>query len=188
MPRTGVRTLWLRLFLLILILLPGFTRQSWTQPLGLGRGVLGGGKGLRGRAQHKYDLEKATTIRGQIVSLGSYGMVGWRVMPGMAVQGLTLKTDQGNKQVYLGPPAYVAKQKFTLRKGDTLEVKGFKVTRENQTVFLAARVTKNDQTLTLLDEQGYPLWQQWSSEKSEPEGRGSGRMGRGGMGSGGLGR
>jgi hypothetical protein len=186
MPRTGGKTLWFRLGLLILILLPGFTRQAGAQPMGLGRG--GGGKGLKRRAQQKYDLKKATTIRGQIVSLGSYGMVGWRVMPGMAVQGLTLKTDQGNKQVYLGPPAYVAKQEFTLQKGDTLEVKGFEVRRENQTVFLAAKVTRNDQTLTLLDEQGNPLWQEWSPGKSESAGRGSGRMGRGGMGSGGLGR
>ena len=188
MPGTGGRTLWFLWGLLILILLPGVTRPAWAQPLGLGRGGVGGGKGLRHRAQQKYDLQKATTIRGQIVSLGSYGMVGWRVMPGMAVQGLTLKTDQGNKQVYLGPPAYVAKQDFTLRQGDTLEVKGLEVRRQNQTVFLAAKVTRNDQTLTLLDEEGNPLWQEWRPGKSASAGRGSGRPGRGGMGSGGFGR
>jgi hypothetical protein len=155
---------------------------------GLGAGRLRRRQGTEAPGSAEVRSPEATTIRGQRVSLGSYGMVGWRVMPGMAVQGLTLKTDQGNKQVYLGPPAYVAKQDFTLQKGDTLEVKGFEVHRQNQTVFLAAKVTRNDQTLTLLDEQGNPLWQEWSPGKSASGGRGSGRMGHGGMGSGGLGR
>ncbi len=186
MPTTGGKAPWFQLFLLILILLLGFTWPGWAQPIGPGRG-LGGGKGRR-RPQQKFDLQKATIIKGQIVSLGSYGMVGWRVMPGMAVQNLTLKTDQGNKQVYLGPPAYVAKQEFPFQRGDTLEVKGFEVHRGHQTVFFAAQVTQDDHTLTLLDEDGYPLWQQWSPENQESGGRGGGRMGHGGMGPGGFGR
>lgn len=153
----------------------------------------GGGKGPGGQAQPRFDLNKATTITGQVESLGSYGMAGWRSLPGMAVQGLILKTEDGNVEVYLGPPSYVTKQKFTLQKGDTLEIKGFRVTHEHQAAFFAAAVKKNDQTLSLLDEHGFPLWTQQDAGKpnSERAGRGGNdpsQVGGGMMGTGSQGR
>jgi len=130
---------------LILIMFLGMAPQVWGQPGGMGKGggmggLMGGGGmggpkdgeggpgpgGGRGRkAPLRFDLTKATTITGQVESLGSYGMSSWRSMDGMAIQGLSLKTEHGNIEVYLGPPSYVTKQKFTLQKGDTLKVKGF---------------------------------------------------------------
>lgn len=108
-------------------------------------------------------------------------------MPGMAVQGINLKTDQGNIEVYLGPPEYVTKQKFILQKGDTLEVKGLMVLHGDKAAFLAAKVKKNKQTLSVLDKNGSPLFlKQENSEKAGPGGKspgpGGGMMGGGGMG------
>jgi hypothetical protein len=114
-------------------------------------------------------------------------------MTGMAVQGLVLKTEHGNIEVYLGPPSYVTKQKFTLQKGDTLEVNGFKVVHEHQTAFFAATVKKNKQTLNLLDEDGSPLWKQQDAGGPGPEKAGRGgndpsQVGGGTMGTGSMGR
>ncbi|MGA9756487.1 MAG: hypothetical protein WBV23_15225 [Desulfobaccales bacterium] len=110
-------------------------------------------------------------------------MQGWRAAPGMAIQGLVLKTDKGNITVELGPPWYVSKQGFSLQKGDTLEVTGSKVTMEEKTVLLAAEVKKNGQTLKVRDEKGVPLFR-----GQGPDGQGTEGRGRGGMGSGGRGR
>jgi len=109
-------------------------------------------------------------------------MTGWKAMPGMQVHGLLLKTDKGNITVQLGPPAYVRKQGFDLKQGDSLEVTGSQVTRDGQPLLLAAQMKKDGQTLKLRDEQGVPLWQE-----EEHHGRGSGGGGWGGKGSGGGG-
>jgi hypothetical protein len=189
MARIYLKTVWPCLLMLMLSMMPELAGPVWAQPGGMGGGGgPGGGEGPGRPAPPRFDLNKATTITGQIESLGSYGMTGWRAMPGMAVQGLVLKTGQGTIEVYLGPPSYVSKQKFTLQKGDTLEVRGFRVTKENRTAFLAAKVKKQGRTLTLLDEQGFPLWRQRGPGGPGPEGAGPGRMGSGGMGPGGFGR
>lgn len=209
MPRTDLRPPCSWLTGLIFIMVLALTSQVWAQPSGMGKGGLMGGGGMGGgmdgsggpdggrgpgrQAQPRFDLKQATTITGQIESLGSYGTTGWRSMPGMAVQGLVLKTDQGNIKVYLGPPSYVTKQKFTLQNGDTLEVNGFKVSHEHQTTFFAAKVKKNEQTLNLLDERGTPLWKQQDAggpgaERANRSGNDPSQVGSGGMGGGSMGR
>jgi hypothetical protein len=110
-------------------------------------------------------------------------MQGWRAAPGMATQGLVLKTSQGNLTINLGPPWYVKKQGFSVQKGDTIEVTGSKVTQDEKTVLLAAEVKKNGQTLKVRDEKGVPLFR-----GQGPDGQEIKERGRGGMGSGGRGR
>jgi hypothetical protein len=129
-----------------------------------------------------YDPQTVTTVKGQVESLGSYGMTGWRVAPGMRTQGLVLKTDTGNITLNLGPPWFPRKQDFTIKQGDTLEVTGSKVTRDDQTTILAAQVKKEGQTLKVRGENGKPLW-----HEHDHGGNWSGGMGHGGWGSGGKG-
>lgn len=146
-------------------------------------GFPGGGRrygGSKTQDRQEYNPQTVTTIKGQVESLGSYGMTGWRVAPGMQSYGLVLKTDKGNITINLGPPWYVRKQGFDLKQGDSLEVTGSQVTRDGQTLLLAAQVKKDAQTLKLRDEKGVPLWRE-----QDRGGRGSGGMGHGGMGSGG---
>jgi hypothetical protein len=213
MPTTDVRPPYSWFTWLILIMVLSMAPQVWGQAGGMGKGggmggLMGGGGmggpmdgeggprpggGPKRKAPPRFDLTKATTITGQVESLGSYGMTSWRSMDGMAVQGLILKTEHGNIEVYLGPPSYVTEQKFSLQVGDTLEVKGFKVLREYQAAFFAAKVKKNDQTLTLLDEDGSPRWKQLDAGGSCPEkagrgGRDPSQVGGGTMGTGSMGR
>ena len=183
MPRISLidRRLWF-LPLMILTLLLELSGPAAGQQLGFpGGGRRHGGSETQDR--QLYNPQTVTTVQGQVEDLGSYGMQGWRVTPGMAIQGLVLKTGKGNLTVNLGPPWYVRKQGFTLQKGDTLEVTGSKVTKDEKTVLLAAEVKKNDQTLKVRDEKGVPLFRGQGPDGQETKGRG-----RGGMGSGGRGR
>ena len=165
--------------LIILIILLELVCPAAAQRGGFARGGRGDGdSGAHGRQE--YNLQTVTTVNGQVESLGSYGITGWRSMPGMQVQGLLLKTDKGNITVHLGPPSYVRKQGFDLKQGDSLEVTGSQVTRDGQPLLLAAQVKKDGQTLKVRDEQGVPLWQEEGRG-----GRGAGGRGRGGTGSGG---
>jgi hypothetical protein len=146
-------------------------------------GFPGGGRRPRSseyQDRQEYNTQTVTTVKGQVESLGSYGMTGWRIAPGMQSQGLLLKTDKGNISVQLGPPWYVRKQVFDLKQGDSLKVTGSQVTKDGQTLLLAAQVKKDGQTLKVRDEQGVPLWQ-----GEDHGGRGAGGRGEGGMGSGG---
>jgi hypothetical protein len=174
------RWLW-SLSLIILIMLLELVCPAVAQRGGGARGGGGGDSGAHGRQE--YNLQTVTTVKGQVESLGSYGMTGWKAMPGMEVQGLLLKTDKGNITVHLGPPAYVRKQDFDLKQGDSLEVTGSQVTRDGQPLLLAAQVKKDGQILKVRDEQGLPLWQE-----EDLGGRGAGGRGRGtGSGGGGPG-
>ncbi len=169
---------WLWLAPIILTTILGLSGPVAAQHLGLGR------HGAPGAADRQlYNPRTVTTVQGQVADLGSYGMQGWRVTPGMALQGLVLKTANGNLTVNLGPPWYVSKQDFTLQTGDSLEVTGSKVTKDEKTVLLAAEVKKNGRTLKVRDEKGAPLFKGQGPDGQDTKGRG-----RGGMGSAGRGR
>ena len=192
--------------MLMLLMAVTMVSKVWGQPGGMG-GPMGGpgmggpmeggpgpgpGKGPGRPPQPKFDMSEAIAITGQVESLGSYRTGSWRSMPGMEIQGVTLKTEQGNIEVFLGPPAYVTEQKFALQKGDILEVYGLKGLRQGKPAFFAAKVKSNNQTLKLLDEKGCPLWEKEQGPLERggpgPGGGGPGGGGPGGMGTGGMGR
>ncbi len=180
MPKMHLSKRWLWLSAIILTVILGLPGPVAAQHRGFGRG---GDHGTQDR--QLYNPQTVTTVQGQVEDLGSYGMQGWRVTPGMALQGLVLKTAKGNITVNLGPPWYVRKQGFTLQTGDTLEITGSKVGKDEKTVLLAAEVKKNGQTLKVRDEKGVPLFRGQGPDGPETKGRGRGGMDSGGMGSGG---
>jgi hypothetical protein len=180
MKKTCFTTRWTWVFLLMLLSLAlAGANQTWAQRANIGPFDLNSG---RSRSHQQYDPQTVTTVQGQVESLGSYGMIGWRVAPGMQIQGLVLKTDKGNITINLGAPRYVSQQGFQLKLGDSLEVTGSKVTSDDQTLLLASQVKKDGQTLKVRDDKGAPLWQE-----QDRGGRGFGGRGRGMMGSGGSG-
>jgi hypothetical protein len=210
MPRIHRKTRWPWLTLLILSMMLGMSWLVRAQPSGWGRGGPGGGgddpgwsggpgrggpggEGPGGPAHPRFDPRQAITIKGEIESLGSYGKTGWRVAPGMVVQGLVLKTANGYTEIDLGPPGYVAEKGLQLKAGDTLEVVGFQADRDGKNIFMAATVKTPAQTLRLLDERGFPLWRKRGPRGPGPGGMGADGppergMGPDGMGPGGQGR
>lgn len=173
MQRIRSRKKWAEISIVMLSLTLSGASQILAQRINIAPlGVRLGGSRTQ---EQQYNPQTVTTVKGQVEDLGSYGMMGWRVAPGMQTQGLVLKTDKDQINVDLGPPWYVSKQGFHLNQGDSLEVTGSRVTSDGQTRLLAAKVNKAGQTLKVRDEQGMPLWRE-----KDRGGRGSRGMGSGG--------
>jgi hypothetical protein len=154
------------LFFLTLMIFIGMSWQSWGQPgMGQGRGM---GPGAEGRM---YDPKTEVTVKGQVTELGTYPSMGPGAARGMNYRGVTLKTDQGDLRVHLGPAWYMDEQKLAIKEGDTLEVTGAKTTQNQATVILAREVAMNGKKILLRDSQGFPVWR--------GQGRGRGGQGRG---------
>ena len=71
---------------------------------------------------------------------------------------LKLKTNKETVTVYLGPKWYLEKQKAKLAPGDYIQVKGSRITLDNQPVILPNTITKGSEVMQFWDEQGSPRW------------------------------
>ena len=60
--------------------------------------------------------------------------------------------------MHLGPAAFAKEKGFAVAVGDQLVITGSRITLEGDTVLLAREIKKGDQTLTLRDASGRPLW------------------------------
>jgi hypothetical protein len=161
------------LFFLTLVIAIGMCGPSWAQPgKGQGRGM---GPGMQGRL---YDPQTEVTVKGKVTDLGTCPSMGPGAVRGMSYRSATLKTDQGEVVVHLGPAWYMDEQKLSLKKGDTLEATGAKTTQDDKTVILAREVTINGKKMTLRDNQGFPVWRGQGPGRGG-QGRGMGGQGRG---------
>lgn len=77
---------------------------------------------------------------------------------GVQEETLLLKTDTGTVQIHLGPSAFLTEKKVEIRKGDTLELIGSRVTVGEAQVVLAREIRRGDNAWTLRDATGRPLW------------------------------
>ena len=116
-----------------------------------------GGWGMGGGYQRMYNPATVETVAGTIE-----GIDGTVPMRGMnrGVH-LTLKTEKGPITVHLGPEWYVERLDNELKKGDSVEVKGSRVTFAGNPAIIAAEVKKGDAVLKLRDENGIPAWAGW---------------------------
>jgi hypothetical protein len=134
---------------------------------------LGGGMGMGGGMGGRlYNPQTVTTVTGQVEKLEdlpSMGMGGGR---DMQYQGVTLKMDQGNIMVHLGPGWYLDEKKFAVKAGDTVEATGSKVTLNNQPALIAREVKVKGTTLKLRDDQGLPVWRGMGSGPGGGPGKG----------------
>jgi len=71
---------------------------------------------------------------------------------------LKVKTDTETISVHLGPAWFIERQDISIEKGDTIEVKGSKITFNGAPAVIAAAVEKEEQELRLRDDNGFPVW------------------------------
>ena len=110
-----------------------------------------------GGASPMYDVKTETTIRGTVESVDTVTTGGGgRCCPGGTH--LMVKTDKETLAVHVGPTAYLAEKGITPAKGDTLEILGSRVTMDGASVVIARQIKKGDNTWTLRDASGRPLW------------------------------
>jgi len=120
-----------------------------------GRGAGGWGPGTPyGRM---YDVKTVETIHGQVVAVD-------RFTPEKGMSAglhLRIKTDGETISVHLGPEWYMDRQDVAIQAKDSIEVKGSRITFEGKPAIIAAEIRKGDQTLTLRDASGFPVWSGW---------------------------
>lgn len=114
-----------------------------------------GGQGPPG--ERMYNPQTVETINGVVVSIGRFSS-----MKGTS-QGVhaVVKTDQETISVHLGPAWFIDNQERTIAMGDSIEVKGSRITFQGKPAIIAAEITKDKQTLTLRDASGTPVWRGW---------------------------
>ncbi|MBF0567837.1 MAG: DNA-binding protein [Nitrospirae bacterium] len=113
-----------------------------------------GGWGCDGAYQRMYDPKTTTSITATVEVVKIF-----KSKRGMAAGvHLILKTDDGTISAHLGPAWYIERQDMKFDKGDTVEVRGSKITFDSKPAIIAAEVKKGDDVLKLRDENGIPNW------------------------------
>ncbi len=124
-----------------------------------GRGAMRGhgGWGPGGDYARRFDAKTLETVSGEVLAVKTVAPLrGMR----KGVH-LTLKLEKEALSVHLGPAWYLDNQEFEVEKGDKIEVKGSRVLFNDKPALIAVTVKKGDLTLTLRDEDGFPLWSGW---------------------------
>ena len=108
-----------------------------------------------------YDPKNVITVQGQVEKVETMSRPnhrGGEGQPGQQTQVVYLKTDQGTMLVHLGPAKFLEQQQLAPKVGDTMSVTGSKLTTGKGDVLMAAEVKSGNQTVTLRDAQGVPVW------------------------------
>ena len=116
-----------------------------------------GGWGMGSQYNRMYNAATVETLTGMVEAVNKI-----TPMKGMyAGIHIMLKTDKETISVQLGPEWYIERLDTKIQKGDTIEVKGSRVTIAGKPVIIAAEVKKGDSTLVLRDSAGIPAWAGW---------------------------
>lgn len=109
-----------------------------------------------------YDIKNETTFRGTVEAVENVAPEGrmGRRMGGRSMSGthIRLKTESGTLDVHLGPTSFLEEKKLKLEKGDEIEVLGYRMKMGDDDVVLVRQLTRGDETWTLRDANGRPLW------------------------------
>ena len=105
-----------------------------------------------------YDVKTETTIKGTVESVETVTGAGGRGRRALGGTHLTVKTEKETLEVHVGPTAYLTEKGITLAKGDTLEILGSRVTIDKEAVVIARQIKKGDNTWSLRDASGRPMW------------------------------
>jgi hypothetical protein len=111
-----------------------------------------------GAASPMYDVKTETTIKGTVESVDTVTGTGGRGRNALGGTHLMVKTEKETLAIHVGPTAYLTEKGIMLAKGDTLEILGSRVTIDKESVVIARRIKKGDNTWTLRDASGRPLW------------------------------
>jgi hypothetical protein len=105
-----------------------------------------------------YDVKTETTISGTVEGVDTVTGAGGRGRHALGGTHLTVKTEKETLAVHVGPTQYLTEKGITLAKGDALEILGSRVTIGGESVVIARQIKKGDDTWTLRDAFGRPLW------------------------------
>ncbi|MFL1895317.1 hypothetical protein ACJRPK_06415 [Aquimarina sp. 2-A2] len=106
-----------------------------------------------------FNPQTLKTLTGTVVAVE-------RIMPNKNMSyglHLKVKTEDADEtiSVHLGPTWYLDNQEIQFSTGNKITVKGSEVSYNNEPAIIATEVKRNDYTLTLRNDTGYPVWSGW---------------------------
>ena len=114
----------------------------------------GAGWGVGSQYNRMYNLNTVETITGEVISVDKITPVkgmSWGIH-------LILKTDKETISVHLGPAWFMDKQKIKINPKDKVTVTGSRITYEGKPAIIASEIKKGEETITIRDKNGYPVW------------------------------
>jgi len=108
-----------------------------------------------GMGQRMYDPTTVETVTGVVTAVDTVTGRRNRQHQGIHVQ---MMANGEPLTVHLGPLFYLQQQQVRVQAGDSLTVRGSRVTMRGEPSMIATKLTKQDQIWTLRDEQGFPRW------------------------------
>ena len=107
----------------------------------------------------KYDPTKEVKIKGVVEEI--------RDVPGeFEGSHLVVKTDTKTVLVHVAPAAFLQEIDTTFKKGDEVVVIGSPAPNSTEEEILAREITDGQNTVTLRDDKGVPIWAGWKPSKS----------------------
>ncbi len=106
----------------------------------------------------KYDIANEVRVKGVVEDV--------RDIPG-SLEGtyLVVKTDTASVLVYAAPGAFLKEIDTTFNKGDEVQVVGAKAPATAEETIMAREITVGNNTFTLRDDKGVPVWAGWKAPK-----------------------
>jgi sporulation protein YlmC with PRC-barrel domain len=106
-----------------------------------------------------YDLTKVETVSGTILTVGTVAL-GYGSEECVR---LRIRTQSGREMiVHAAPSSHARQSELGLRAGKSVEVVGAPAEFGSQTVLVAGKLTVDDQSVSIRDDQGRPAWTQQS--------------------------
>lgn len=143
MKHPGFLTVFILIVIFILLFVPSVLAQKPA-----------GEPGANKVSSPKYDFATETTLKGTVEEV--------RLIPGPN-EGthVMLKTASETVLVHIAPPEFLKEFEFPVNKGDQLQVTGSKLMIDGQEEVLAKEITKENNSFTLRDKKGVPVWTAW---------------------------
>ncbi len=107
----------------------------------------------------RYDTSKEVTIKGEVQEVR-------QLSADQNVTQLVVKSGDKTVLVYLAPAEFLKDIDCWIKAGDQVEVVGSKTPDADQEQILAREVTFGNNTMTLRDPKGIPIWSNWKPAKT----------------------
>ena len=106
----------------------------------------------------KYDAANEVKVKGEITEIKE-------VSGPWEGTHLVVKTGSGIVLVHVGPSEFLKEMEMTFAVGDKVEVVGSKAPNTTEEEILAREITVGNNTVTLRDPKGVPIWADWKPVK-----------------------
>lgn len=124
----------------------------------------GQGKGLKANRESMYNTQTVSTIQGEVIEIIK------KPAKNGPHEGMHLMVRSADEtiEVHLGPVWFLENQEQQIALHDELTITGSRITYEEKPALIAASLVKGEETLTLRDTAGLPVWRGWKKAKPCP--------------------